>query len=283
MAPVLELPRSVLLALWLQGGTANGAEYVVTGDDEPHDVVGGRYYDLEELVEDIAERHYDVTALLPAPGDPLVGPPDAAAAGECVLVHNNDQGWNLAIVPEVHRFGSRFEPGATVVWHTHEVDDWRPGLLGAVGSLDDAERALREGLHLATTALVDLDVARWRPDAAERIAAVRDGSLPVDRLPAEFQAWPQRVAVMMQGARLRAIVALAAEDAGGAVNLWQSDQRSTALREVDRLARRAMSAASAWVRGDEVRRYAAEKQREREEESRRQRGERHGRREEGGS
>lgn len=269
MAPVLELPRSVLLALWLQGGTANGAERVVTGDDEPHDVVGGRYDDLEELVRDIVERDYDVTAVLPAPGDPLVGPPDAAAAGECVLVHNNDEGWNLAIVPEIHRFGSRLEPGATVVWHTHEVDDWRTGLLGAVGSLDDAERALREGVHLATAALVDLDVARWRPDAAERIAAVRDGSLPVDRLPAEFRAWPKRVAVMTQGARLRAIVALATEDQGGAVNLWQSDQRSTALREVDRLARRVMSAASAWARGDEVRVHADEKRREREEERRR--------------
>jgi hypothetical protein len=259
MAPALELPRSVLLALWLQGGSGHGAAGVVEGDDEPHDVVGGRYYDLGELIEDLAEQHYDVAAVLPAPGDPLVGPPDAPAAGECVLVHNNDEGWNLGIVPEIHRFGSRLEPGATVAWHAHEIEDWRAALLGVMGSLDDAERDLREGLLLATRALVDLDVARWRPDAAERIAAARDGSLPADRLPAEFKAWPQRVRVMTQAARLRAIVALAAEDEGGAVNLWQADQRSTALREVDRLARRAMTAAASWLQGDEVRRYAAER------------------------
>ena len=47
-------------------------------------------------------------------------------------------------------------------------------------------------------------------------------------------------------ARLREIVALAAQDEGGAVNLWQSDQRSAALRDVDRLARHAISAASAY-------------------------------------
>ena len=258
----------MLLALWLQGGSARGAEVVVTGDDEPHDVVGRRYDNLHELVEDIGERHWDVAAVQPAPGDALVGPAAAVAAGECVLVHNNDDGWNLGIVPEVRRFGSRFEPGATVVWRTHEIPDWRTELLGAVGSLDDAERGLREGLLLATKALVQLDVARWRPEAAERIAAVRDGWLPAERLPAEFKAWPQRVNVMTQAARLREIVALATEDDGGAVNLWQSDQRSTALREVDHLARRAMSAAASWVRGDEVRAYADEQRRLREERQR---------------
>ena len=266
MPPTLELPRSVLLALWLQGGSARGAEPNITGDDEPHDVVGGRYQDLDELVEDLGERYLDVAAVLPAPGDPFVGPLDAPAAGECVLVHHNDEHWDLAIVPEVHRFGSWLEPGATVVWHTHEIADWRTELLGSIGSLEDAERDLREGLLLATQALVQLDVARWRPEAAERIAAVRDGTLSPDRLPAEFRAWPQRVRVMTQAARLRAIVALATEDEGGAVNLWQSDQRSTALRQVDHLARRAMSAASSWIRGDEVRAYAEEQRRLREEE-----------------
>ncbi|OJV80394.1 MAG: hypothetical protein BGO37_03265 [Cellulomonas sp. 73-92] len=261
----LELPRSVILALWLQAGGSRRAASVVVGDDEPHEVAGGRYADLDDLIDDIGERTWDVAAVLPAPGDPLVGPPDAPAAGECVLVHSNDDGWDLAIVPEVHRFGSRLEPGASVVWRTHEVDDWRTTFQAAVGSLDDTERGLREGLMLATQALVQLDVAQWRPDAADRITAVRDGSLPGDRLTDEFKAWPQRVRVMQQAARLRAIVELATEDEGGAVNLWQSDQRSTALREVDRLARRAMSAASAWLGGDAVRAHGTVVRRQREE------------------
>ena len=51
--------------------------------------------------------------------------------------------------------------------------------------------------------------------------------------------------VLSLAARLRAIVALVTADDGGAVNLWQADQRSTALREIDRSARRAMSLANA--------------------------------------
>ncbi len=262
----LELPRSVILALWLQAGDSRRAEAVVVGDDEPHDVVGGRYTDLRELIEDIGERAWDVAAVLPAPGDPLVGHPTTPVAGEAVLVHSNDDGWDLAIVPEIHRFGSLLEPGATVTWRTDEIEDWRTGFHAAVGSLDDAERGLREGLILATQALMQLDVARWRPDAADRIAAVRDGSLPGARLTDELRAWPQRLRVLQQAARLHAIVELATEDEGGAVNLWQSDQRSAALREVDRLARRAMSAASAWLGGDSVREHDARGGRRREDE-----------------
>lgn len=263
----LELPRSVILALWLQAGGRRTAP-VVVGDDEPHEVAGGRYGNLGALIDDIAARDWDVAAVLPAPGDALVGPPDAPAAGECVLVHSNDDGWDLAIVPEIQRFGSRLEPGATVVWHTHPIDDWRTGFQAAVGSLEDAERGLREGLVLATQALVQLDVARCRPEAADRIAAVRDGSLPVARLTDELRASPQRMRVLQQAARLRAIVELATEDEGGAVNLWQSDQRSAALRDVDRLARRAMSAASAWLGGDAARADGARVRRRRQEDRR---------------
>lgn len=249
MSPTLELPRAVLLALWLQNGPSAGARDRIVGDDEPHDVLGVPYAGLDDLLDDLGGNRRDVAALLPRPGDPLVGPPEAAAFGECVLVHD-DEGRSLGIVPEVRRFGSRFEPGAMVTWHVRPIPDWRTAALGVVGSVDDAERDLREGLLLATRALVELDVARWRPDAAERIAVVRDGDLPARRLPPVFAAWPQRVRVMTQAARLREIVALATEDEGGAVNLWQSDQRSTALREVDRLARRALGAAATWVRGD---------------------------------
>ncbi len=51
----------------------------------------------------------------------------------------------------------------------------------------------------------------------------------------------------MQAVRLRAIVDLATADDGGSVNLWQADQRSTALREVDRASRHAVGAATLWT------------------------------------
>lgn len=242
MAPALELPRSVLLALWLMEGPFPAS--VVQGDDEEHGLTGdGPHSSLDSLVQAVAGSASDVAAVLPAPGDPLVGPAQAAAAGEAVLLHTRN-GWSVALVPQVTRFGSELEPGHLVTWQVVEVTDWHTAWLAVVGTLDDAERDLRAGLRLATEALVQLDVARWRADAAERIALVRDGQLPAPRLPPWLKAQGQRVRVLTQAARLRAIVALATEDDGGAVNLWQADQRSTALREVDRLARRAMSAAA---------------------------------------
>ena len=87
-----------------------------------------------------------------------------------------------------------------------------------------------------------IDVARWREDAAESIAALRDIGIPSWRLPDGLDG--RTVRVLTSAARLRAIVALATQDDGAAVNLWQADQRSTALKDVDRMARRAMSAAA---------------------------------------
>lgn len=257
MAATLELPRSVLLALWLAADYAGVATDLIAGDDEPHELVGdGPYEHLDDLIHDTCGSGNDFAAVLPVPGDPLVGPPEAAAAGEAVLVHTHE-GWTAALVPRIERFGSHLEPGHLVTWHVTEVPDWRTALEGIVGSLDDAEADLREGLQLATEALLQLDVARWRPEAAEQIAVVREGALPTDRIPPRLEG--QRVRVLAQAARLSAIVDLATQDDGGAVNLWQADQRSTALREVDRLARRAMSAATAVTNGDEIWRYNDER------------------------
>ncbi|WP_448060408.1 hypothetical protein [Cellulomonas hominis] len=260
----LTLPRSVLLALWLQqadagAGPAQQVLDAVQGDDEPHTVdghdAGGPTTDprdphlpggatLGHLVTSWAGGRREAVAVLPAPGDPAGAPSavghEAQEAGEAVLVHTGDAAF--AAVPFVETFGSVYEPGHLVRWRVRPVPDWRAGLVGQIGTLPDAERDLRLALTQATHALASLDVARWRPDAADAIATLRGNSDPGWRLPAGIDA--RRVRVLVTAARLRAIVALATSDDGGAVNLWQADQRSAALREIDRAARRAMSAAT---------------------------------------
>lgn len=249
------LPRSVLLALWLEALAAPAPDDVrravraVQGDDEPHAIedvsgslpAGG---DLDELVAAWSGTPREVAAVLPAPGDPLgvpaVATADAIDAGECVLVWVGHQGW--AAVPQVIGFGSAYEPGHLVTWTVHRVPDWRRRALGACGSLAEAEQGLGRALTTATDALAALDVARWRPDAADAIAALRGAPRLDWPLPDGVDARRRRV--LVSASRLRAIVALATADDGGAVNLWQADQRSTALREVDRAARLAMSAAA---------------------------------------
>lgn len=246
MAALLDVPRSVLLALWLSAGTDPvRAGAAVQGDDEPHTVqADGRTGAALTTWLRALPPVEAVSAVLPVPGDPVVVAPPAAAdaldAGECVLLATAEG--TVAAVPHVERFGSALEPGHLVRWRTVEVPDWRTAVLGRVGSLADAERDLRESLRVATEALVDLDVARWRPEAAEEVADLRTAALAPTRVPPHLDG--QRLRVLASAARLRGVVRLATQDHGGAVNAWQVDQRSTALREVDRVARRAMAAAA---------------------------------------
>lgn len=248
------LPRSALLALWLRAvrlGDDDGLARLlraVQRDDEPH-VVSGALGDLrlEDLAGAWAGDAREVVALAPVPGDVSGVPPEAAAratdAGECVVVTASSGSW--ALVPEVTEFGSDLEPGHLVTWHVTSVGPWSTRVLGALGTLAEAERDLRTALLLATRALDELDVARWRDDAAGAIADLRAGGAPTWQLPATVP--PRAVQVLTQAVRLRAIVDLATADDGGSVNLWQADQRSTALREVDRASRHAVGAATLWI------------------------------------
>lgn len=248
------LPRSVVLALWLGAGSRGaGAEHaarVVQGDDEPHTVDGlGGEANLVTLVEAwggaaSARRATAVAALLPAPGDAAGVPAeialDAVEAGECVLVEN--AAGAFAAVPVVERFGSDLEPGHLVRWLVRPVEPWRLRLLGTLGTLEEAERGLRTALGTAVEALDALDVSRWREDAAVEIARLRE---PVDLSPVLPPVLdPRRVRALSQAVRLHAIVQLASADDGGAVNVWQSDQRGAALRSVEVASRHAMSAAT---------------------------------------
>lgn len=256
----LALPRSALLALWLHGlgpdpEAVRRAARAVQGDDEPHDVrraAGGTApaETVTDLLEQWGRGRAEAAALLPVPGDVSGLPPEVADAaidaGECALVHVGGQSW--AAVPEVVEFGSVLETGHLVTWELFEVPDWRLRLPGLVGGLSEAEHALRQSLLAATTALAGLDVARWRPDAAETIASLRSDADPGWPLPRTLA--PRAVQVLATAVRLRAIVDLATADDGGAVNLWQADQRSAALREIDHAARRAVAAATVAAAGE---------------------------------
>lgn len=260
--PDLDLPRSVVLALWLAAGAdrlsarpsdrpssrlleplPDAALRGVQADDEPHTVVDadGDPRTLAEALGAWLAPDLDVVALLPAPGE-VAGVPAAVSAAaldarELVLLRSG--GACRALVPEVTAFGSALEPGHLVTWRETEVPDWVLAVQG-LGSLEDADRGLRRGLVDVTDALVRLDVAHWDDEHAAQVVALREAGVPTWRLPDRLDA--RRGRTLASAARLLAIVDLAARDDGGAVNLWQADQRSAALRDVDRLARRALSA-----------------------------------------
>jgi hypothetical protein len=225
----------------------------VTGEDEPHQVeaAGGGPARLSsgggvpELLAALAAL--GVTGLrvvLPRPGDilGLPGPPDfnraALGAGECVLTEPLPDGSAWGLVPEITAFGSQWEPGTMVTWRVHGI---RPRRVTDIGGLAEAERELREALRTAAETLTELEVSRWRDDAADRIAALRGGGLPASALPPTA---PQRsAAVLATALRVGAIIELAAEDDGGAVSLHEAQARRQTLRGLDRITRRAVTAA----------------------------------------
>jgi hypothetical protein len=256
---VLVLPRSARLAAWGTAVLASGVEpslavQAVTADDEPHEldaeievgaVLGlpakGGLSDL--LITLLRHGAPCLSVALPAPGD-LLGLPGPATfnsaaleSGECVLV-GAGPGPAIGIIPKVTEFGSVYEPGAMVSWQAYAVGRRR---ITDFGSVAEADRELRTALTDATHELARLDVARWREDAADRVAAIRDGGLERGMLP---PTTPRRcVRVLATAARVRAIVQLAGEDDGAAVTGHEALRRAEALRSLDAVSRRAMVAA----------------------------------------
>jgi hypothetical protein len=252
---VTSLPRSAVLALWagpVLTGRANAGALLraVHGDDEPHEIATadaaglgtvaapGR---LAELLQALREQRVRALRLvLPVPGDPtaLPGPravnEAAIEAGECLVTVG---GPPLAMVPEVFEFGSVYEPGHEVTWH---VMDCAAPVSPLVTTVGEAERELLDALRHATAVLTDLDVARWRPDAAELIDGLRHTG-PTSLVP---ESTPPRAARVLDLAwRVRSIVELAREDDGAAVSGWEATRRADELRHLDTVGRRALVAA----------------------------------------
>jgi hypothetical protein len=88
-------------------------------------------------------------------------------------------------------------------------------------------------------ALADLDVARWRPEVADELMALRR----TDDLEVPDGTSPRAQRMVALATRCRRIVALALADDGGAVTAAEADRRRDALRPLDRAARRALVAA----------------------------------------
>ena len=231
------LPASGRLAwwgtAWLQGhAVTDHVVDAVLGGDATHAVAGLPGADgTETLVGGLARlRAMGATsfgAAFPAEGDPvgLGGPAafnaEALDAGEAVVVG----GAGVGLVP--HR------TGAAVVWTAH------PAERRQLPDVGEADRELRGELLRSADALAALDVARWRPEVADRLLNLRHRE-PLDS-PAGV---PGRcVELAARGLLASGIVELALEDDGGAVTAAEAERRRTALVPLDRAGRRALAAA----------------------------------------
>ncbi len=231
------LPASARLAWW---GTAWVRGHVVTDllidavldDDATHAVAGLAGADgTETLVSALGRlRTAGATgfgAAFPAEGDPVgLGGPRlfntaALEAGEAVLV----VGSGVGLVP--HRVG------AAITWTAHAAD--RRQLV----DVGDADRALRAALLDSADVLARLDVARWRPEVADRLLNLRhrEAVIAPEGVPARCVELAARALQALD------IVDLAREDDGGAVSAYEIEARRGALLPLDRAGRRALVAA----------------------------------------
>ncbi|WP_245750272.1 hypothetical protein [Nocardioides terrae] len=242
------LPLAVRTAWW---ATAWLRGYVVTdllldaviGDDATHVVAGlgalglGPDDAAETLLTGLARVRAEGASgfgvALPVEGDPvgLGGPAEFNAAvmeaGQAVVVSG---AW-IGLVPD--------RVGAAVTWHAQRAERRQ---LPDVG---EADRVLRRELPRAADALADLDVARWRPEVADRLMNLRHRPrlAPPPGVPARC------VELAARALQAADIVDLALEDDGGAVSAQEISARRAALRPLDRAARHALVAAGspeAW-------------------------------------
>ena len=233
MQPVL--PVSARLAwwgtAWLRGHVvADLVVDAVLADDATHVVAGlpgveGSVSLIRTLAELRSTGADGVGIALPVAGDPvgLGGPADfntaALEAGEAAVCGG------VGLVPR--------QVGAAVEW-TAYVAGLRP--LADVG---EADRALRLALQQSATALADLDVARWRPEAADALMNLhhRPALAPPPGTPARCADLAAR------SLQALAIVDLALADDGGALSVAEANLRRESLRPLGAAARRALVAA----------------------------------------
>lgn len=241
-----------MLALWLPQLCDEGlavlpaALAAVQGDDEPHRI--DDQADLGLALSDLAAEAELSHAALPvsgAAGVPAAATDDALVAGEAALIRGGAE--TTVLIPHVQRFGSVWEPGALVHWQLRRTSDIPPMPL----SMSEARGELTQALELAIETLTHMDVAKWREEDAHEIAQLASAEVPPSIAAVLPRDLPHRQQdLLVRSARLLAIVDLAVADDGAAVNLWQADQRATAMRHVATTARRAMVAATTWASQD---------------------------------
>jgi hypothetical protein len=233
------LPASVRLAwwgtAWLRGHVVadhlidavldQDATHLLLLGDAPEPLVTGLGTLRSEGVDAFG-------AAMPAEGDPVgLGGPAAfnAAAlevGEAVLALDAAGFVVRGLVPE--------RVGAAVTWRAHAAQRRQ---LPDVG---EADRALRAALLEAADALAALDVARWRPDVADRLMNLRHRA----GLTAPPGVPSRCVELAARGLQALEIVDLALVDDGGALTAHEATARRDALAPLGRAGRRALVAAA---------------------------------------
>ena len=234
------LPASVRLAwwgtAWLRGHVvADQLIDAVVGGDATHLLAGsdGTAEPLLVGLGALRSRGADAFgAAVPAEGDLVgLGGPGAfniaaLEAGEAALVLDAAGFVVTGLVPE--------RVGAAVTWRP------LPAERRQLPDIGEADRELRAVLLEAAEALARLEVARWRPEVADRLMNLRHRALVVTP-----PGVPERCAdLAARGIQALEIADLALEDDGGALTAHEAGARRAAIAPLGRAGRRALVASA---------------------------------------
>jgi hypothetical protein len=234
------LPASVRLAwwatAWLRGRVVADELIDAVLDDDAVHLLGDLAAAPEALVTGLGTlraRGADaVGAALPAEGD-LVGLGGPAAfnraaleAGEAALVLDAASFVLTGLVPD--------RVGAAVTWRPY------PAERRQLPDVGEADRVLRTALMEAAETLARLEVARWRPEVADRLMNLRHRP----RLVAPPGVPSRCVDLAARGLQALEIADLALEDDGGALTAHEAQARRAAIAPLGRAGRRALVASA---------------------------------------
>jgi hypothetical protein len=222
-------------------------------DDAAAEIVGGEEHlvsdapgtwtdvPLPEGLSKISRLHPDqIRLVLPVSGDPRGLPGPGEFANAAMLSGEGVIAGELGFVPEVRSHisgsGMSFE---TVLWRVYPTPQGTGSWAGP--STAQAEADLTAALAEATRLLTKLDIARWRPDLAGAITALRRPDTQAD-LPPGYD--PRARRLYARANVLDRVLALAEHAGdGNAITGKESSQRTAALRPLWSACRHALIAA----------------------------------------
>ncbi|WP_315584182.1 hypothetical protein [Actinomyces viscosus] len=243
----LNLPVSVVLALWAPVPSSHGLS-LVQGPDGVHDVIGsvttgasdgdsgggGNGGDgperagLERWLAG-ARPLTRVTAVLPSP---------AAGTGTWGILPDVEEGvvveggpGRVLLVPE--------DSGTSVTWRAEPLTGPLPPLDAA-----HARRQVHAATEEAIDALIELDLARERPEMADALNDLLTAVVDPHLVPPWMENRNREL--LERSLRLAGICDLALDDDGAATTALQAQRRESVLRPLLAVARHGAAAATEW-------------------------------------
>lgn len=239
----------VRLTPWIRAWRAglvpfdDAAETLTDGTDHVVLDMPGSWQE-ESLREALARfatlRPDQIRLVLPAPGDPRGLPGPGPFTGAALVAGEGIVAGEVGLVPEPREYTSGSgDTWLAITWRAYPVPAGPVPVELVTPS--EAEAELATALAESTDALARLDVARWRPELAPALTALRRGGGTAD-LPTGYD--PRSRRLYARAGVLDRVLALAEHDEpGGAVNAYEANQRSAALRPLATACRRALVAA----------------------------------------